>query len=301
LVIVLGFVAVAVRRNWDAVQEDFESIGWGSMLASAAFGAAAVTLAGLSWRRALTALGHSIPPHDSLTIFFTSQLGKYVPGSVWPVVIQARLGDRHGVPKTTMSASYLAAFALSIGSGGVAGVFALAAADQPGVIALTAAGAIGAVVLAWLLLHPRGLHRLGKKLADRFGKTLPQVHLGAAATRRVGVMSFAVWCLFGVHAWFLAEPLGAGAADLPELIGAFALAFIAGLVVIPLPAGAGVREAVLVLILAGTVGRSGAITVALLSRFVLIIVELLLAAAFGVPSTIRRARAAGLSPVDPPA
>ena len=89
------------------------------------------------------------------------------------------------------------------------------------------------------------------------------------------------WLLLGLHIFALARPLGAGAGDLWLITGGFALAFVAGLVVVPLPAGAGVREAVLVVTVGAALGRPSAITIALLSRFVMIVVELLMATAVG--------------------
>ena len=42
-------------------------------------------------------------------IFFVGQLGKYLPGSVWPVVMQAELGRDHHIPRRrTMTVSLVA-------------------------------------------------------------------------------------------------------------------------------------------------------------------------------------------------
>ena len=54
-----------------------------------------------------------------------------------------------------------------------------------------------------------------------------------------------------------------------------------------LPAGAGVREAVLMIALEPSIGRAGALSVAVLSRFVIIAAELGVAAVVGVPHAIR--------------
>ena len=106
----------------------------------------------------------------------------------------------------------------------------------------------------------------------------------------------ACWGFFGLHAWLLARPLGAGVSDLAPTVGAFALAFVAGLLVVPLPAGAGVREGVLVATLAGSIGAPAALTVSLVSRLVLLAVDLVMAALFGVGGAARavRSRLGGL-------
>ena len=104
----------------------------------------------------------------------------------------------------------------------------------------------------------------------------------------------ACWGFFGIHVWLLARPLGADAADLVPTTGAFALAFVAGLLVVPLAAGAGVREGVLVATLAGSIGAPAALTVSLVSRLVLLGVDLFLAALFGVGGVARTVRHRGV-------
>jgi hypothetical protein len=62
-------------------------------------------------------------------------------------------------------------------------------------------------------------------------------------------------------------------------IGGFALAYVAGTLFVPAPAGAGVREAVLGVSLAGVIAHSAAFThehvlvVVLLSRFLLAVLD----------------------------
>jgi len=70
-----------------------------------------------------------------------------------------------------------------------------------------------------------------------------------------------------------------------------------GLVVIVLPAGAGVRELVLVLTLGQLIGSTEALTVAVVSRFLLIVVDLALAGIAGLPYHLATRRAGG-SPGD---
>lgn len=46
-----------------------------------------VTLAGMVWRTVLADLGSRLKLPVAARIFFVGQLGKYLPGSVWPVVM----------------------------------------------------------------------------------------------------------------------------------------------------------------------------------------------------------------------
>jgi hypothetical protein len=81
--------------------------------------------------------------------------------------------------------------------------------------------------------------------------------------------------LLGVQAWLLARDLGAeGSAVLPLAVGAFALASVAGLLALPVPAGAVVREAVLVVALSPVLPIGSALLLALVSRVLLTVGDL---------------------------
>jgi hypothetical protein len=61
--------------------------------------------------------------------------------------------------------------------------------------------------------------------------------------------------------------------SLPLAVGAFALAWAVGFVVVVVPAGAGVREAVLVVLLSGSVGHSTALAAALATRLLMTLAD----------------------------
>jgi glycosyltransferase 2 family protein len=291
------FAALALARNWSAVRADLDLLGPADYAGAALAAAAALGALFAAWRAVLTGLGEDLPGRDARTIYFAAQVGKYVPGSVWPAVIQARLGRRNGVAPGRMVASYLLWMALLAAVGASAALLVL---TRPGVevpVPVVVGASVLGVVVVGLLIHERGALAAVRWAAARAGRDLGTLRM----TARQGWVSVGwcavAWAAFGVHAWLLARPLGASTTDLLATVGAFALAFVAGLLVVPLPAGAGLREAVLVLTLGGMIGRPAALTVALLSRLVVVVVELLAALATGVPAAVRSARTA--VPADP--
>ena len=117
---------------------------------------------------------------------------------------------------------------------------------------------------------------------------------GVRATELYG----AVWLLVGTSFWltalaFVAVPT----ADVPRYFGAFATAWVVGLVAIYAPGGIGVREAVLVGLLRGKIGSADALVVAAASRLVLTFVDLVGAA---VGYLVLRARRPPTDPVSVP-
>ena len=292
LLLVAVFVAIALKRNWDAISEDLGLLTPADYLASFLAAAAGLFLFWASWLAILNGLGTRMPHRDSQTIYFAAQLGKYVPGGVWQAVIQTRLGQRNGVPRSAMLTCYALWAASACAVGGAFSVFILTNSRVQIPLPVLVGCVVAALLLVPIALHDRGLPHLVSWFFAKSGRELPELRVESTSARLSVAFSAATWLIFGLHAWFLARPLGASLSDLPLVIGAFALAFVAGVLAVPLPAGAGLREAVLVLTLGVVIGRPSAITVALMSRLIMILAELLLASLTGVPGAIRWARAA---------
>jgi len=93
-----------------------------------------------------------------------------------------------------------------------------------------------------------------------------------------------------VHSWLLvAGVTGKGVSVLPIAAGAYALAWSVGFILIPFPGGVGPRELALIAALAPVMPRGSAIVVAVVSRLVMTIGDLVWAAvAFGLGRGGRR-------------
>ena len=86
------------------------------------------------------------------------------------------------------------------------------------------------------------------------------------------------WLIAGLHLWALAVLFGASPlAALPACVGGFAVAMLVGSLVLIVPDGVGAREVVLLLPLATILPWSTAVVVAVLSRIVVLVSELLAA------------------------
>lgn len=235
----------------------------------------------LLWRGTLSALGSDLPVRPAARLFFPTQLGKYLPGAVWPVVAQMRIGRDLGVPRQRMGLAFLLTLGLATVVGilvGVAALPALLRAEGPVVLL-----GLVAVPLLFALFVPAVLNRvlnLALRTVRRPGLDRPLA--GRDVARGVG-WALAFWLVYGGHVWLLAVGLGADPLDaLPVAIGGFAIAFSLGPLLVVLPAGAGVREAVLVVLLAGVLTTPEATAVALTSRGILMLTDGLLALGAGL-------------------
>ncbi|MCY7372743.1 MAG: flippase-like domain-containing protein [Spirochaetaceae bacterium] len=250
------------------------------LLGSLALALAGVWMSFELWRGTLSALGSPVARRPAARLFFVSQLGKYLPGSVWPVVAQMRMGRELGIPRQRMGLAFLLTLGLSVLVGLLVGLVALPAllrAEGRGVL-------LGLLVLPVLLslLVPSVLNRLlsrGLRMVRRPPLDAP---LAGRDIVRAVLWTLAFWVVYGGHVWLLAVGLGADPLRaLPVAIGGFAVAFSIGPLLVVLPAGAGVREAVVVVLLAGLLTTPEATAVALTSRGVLMLTDGLLALAAG--------------------
>ena len=103
----LGLAVYAILDQWSGVAPKF-----GQLSSAALAGSSTALLLGMfallkSWQVSLAGLGSSIRLPVASRIFFIGQLGKYVPGSVWPVVVQMELGKDAGVPRVTSGLTLL--------------------------------------------------------------------------------------------------------------------------------------------------------------------------------------------------
>ena len=122
------------------------------------------------------------------------------------------------------------------------------------------------------------------RLVDLFLRILGRAGLGhrlrLLGLLRVMGWSALAWTLFGVHFYLLGVGAGGGLTpSLLDCIGSFALAMTAGLLAVASPSGLGVREAVLVASLAPFGGVGTALGVALASRLILTVADVLAAGA----------------------
>jgi uncharacterized membrane protein YbhN (UPF0104 family) len=90
-----------------------------------------------------------------------------------------------------------------------------------------------------------------------------------------GVLTVLSWGTYGVALWMLARGLLPDALSLPlaTAIGAFTLGYILGLLALFAPGGVGVRELVLIGMLAPALGSGGAVALSVASRVLLTLTE----------------------------
>jgi hypothetical protein len=228
----------------------------------------------LGLRAVLAGFGSPLPLRGAIRVWFIAQLGKYVPGKVWVLAAQVELGREYQVRRLQMVSATLLAIAITMATG-----LAVAAVSLP----LTSPAAISdywwLLLLAPVLLaglHPR-IVAWPLNLALRIVRRPPlERPAGLAATLRAVAWTMLGWALFGLHLWLLALAAGGSGSGLPvTATGAYALAWAVGFLVFIAPGGIGAREAALTIVLAPALPSGAPLVVAIVSRVVFTLVDLI--------------------------
>jgi uncharacterized membrane protein YbhN (UPF0104 family) len=238
-----AFVGRALADGWTEARDALGDASAPWLLAGFGLAAAGMTLIALPWRHVLGLLGVRAPMQRIVGWYYVGEIGKYLPGGLWPIVGRGELAARGGVDRAVAYSSV----ALSLGMLYLANLFlvvvllpfALAAEDDAGTDALW--------VLALLPFGIAALHhgvlewarstvaRLARRPID-----VPVPSWGASvATVARYVPS---WLAIGTATWCIARALDPSAAFAPVVFAA-CLSWVVGFVVVPVPGGVGVREA----------------------------------------------------------
>ena len=278
--VTVGLGAYAVAREWGHVRSALASLGFLPVAGALVAVLAALLAAMQVWRVLLAALGSPLPARPAARIMFIGQLGKYLPGSIWPVLAQMELGNEYRVPRhRSASASVLTMLLVTL-TGLLTALVALpfVAGSTNYAWALLAAPAL------LVLLVPRVLNAILNRVLRLARRPPLEVELTGRAIAGALAWSFVSWVCYGVQIWVLAFALGAPAGKGALLaLGGFAFAWTIGFLFVIAPAGAGVRDVLLALTLGLVLGHGAAIAITLVSRVLLTIGDLVtagLAAAF---------------------
>jgi hypothetical protein len=286
----LAVWAVVSRRH--AVADAAGRLDWRYLVLAALATLANLALTGMVWRALLTDLGSTLPIPAAVRVFFVGQIGKYMPGSLWPMVVQAELARDHGVPRRRSAAATLVLILLSAASGLL--VVLAAVPFVPSVVESGFGWALLLVVPLLVVLHPAVLGPLLDRLLRVIGGEPLEQRPSMVGTLVATAWAIGSWVTAGLQVFLLAVPLGApaDAHTLALSVGGYALAWAVGLVVVVAPAGAGARELALAAVLSAVLDGGAVVVVVLLSRVLFSAADLALA---GVGLAV------GRNPAKPPA
>jgi len=287
LAVVIGLAVYELASQWPQVHADLAKLAGYDVAGAALCAIAGLFCMMLAWRALLADLGSPLPLPAAIRVMFIGQLGKYVPGAVWAVAAQVELARDYDVPRRRSATASLVGMATTL-------VMALVAAGVT--LPLTSASAarhywwvLAITPLAVACLYPPVI-KFGLDLVLKVVRRPPlEKSVSVRGMARALAWTALGWLFYGVHAWLLISEFArhGGGWDVFALsLGGYALAWSVGFLIIFFPGGIGPREWALIAVLAPVMSSASALVVALASRVVMSVGDLVWA---GVGLAIGRA------------
>ena len=243
--------------------------------------------AGLFWHQTLRSFGQTIPIRQALSTYFLGHLGKYVPGKAMVVVIRAAGLRKFGVPTSVAVVSIFVETLVLMAVGGTFGGLAITFLEPPMWVAASAMTMVAASAIP--TLPP--VFRFVVAFLARKRNVGAGAELSSGLTWRLlgwgWLQNMFGWILLSISLWMLVQGLVSMPSECAALtkstlsgkfflscVAAATLSVVAGFVSM-LPGGAGVRELVVTMVLAPTIGSAPALAVAVWMRLVSLIAEVL--------------------------
>lgn len=243
-----------------------------------------VLLGGWEWGLMLRAMGYKLPMRKALRIQASANLAKYVPGYAWQIVGKGYLCTRVGIP------GRLAAFSISL---------------EFAIIAIT--GIMTAILflpftelVSWSVMSRTLIKWIGLAGATLLLMVIPRLVLRPPlrqwariedGSQRPGLLCLALaavlctWILLGLgFSALVASVYPVRLTDVPLYIVALVISILSGLAAVIVPAGWGVREMALIIVLEQQIPPAIATSVTLLVRLAFVAAEIL---AFAVTSPLK--------------
>lgn len=266
IVIAVAAITLCVRalvEQWAEVSAALRTADLRWIAAGIASAAIGMWFLALLWQQCLRVFGTRTPLGRTTAWFFAGELGKYLPGGIWPVVGRGEMAHRGGVKRSLAYTTTLMSLGLMCVGGAVTCVMLLPF--------LSGGGLRFGWELLILLLIPIGVVAVHPAVLGRLLAMVGRLSKGrvvVAAPRwapMVGLIALSTpaWLFVGASSSMITEALGFEQQPARVAFAAVA-AWIVGFVVVPVPAGAGVREIMFVML--SGLAPGPAVAVAALSR-----------------------------------
>jgi len=276
ILIIFYFLGKSLYRNWGQV--DFMQLHFNIpiLIASFFFLWTHFLLSVLGWKLILDKLDVSLPFLKGIKIMFYSQLGKYLPGKIWTFTGRMYFCQKVGIPNSKTFISMVLELALTVLSGILIFLISLLLGSRfkmdinPFLLVTVA-------VVILMIIHPKILVRLINFFLRWLKKEQIKIDLNFSQIFVLTAYYCIIWFCFGIAFYFLINSVTfIIPSKIPILTGSFAISSTIGVMALFAPAGLGVREGILAVLLNNFFPISLAILLSLLSRIWVSIGELVM-------------------------
>lgn len=268
----LYFIADRIAGNWNEIKAYEWHVNYLLLLLSLVVMLLALVV--MSWTLAIIfgAFSRPVANRKAFKIAYLAQLGRYIPGKIWQVFGMIYLAGKEGITRTEAVTSFALAQLFATPPAILivclylvfTGSFSFEAFD------ITTVGyVLGAVVIAsvFILFRPSWLRGVLNWLLSRLGRETISFEIRKSSGVKILFSYFVAWNLYGLAFYlFLIAVSDFPAGHFLQAAGIFCAAYLVGYWSILTPGGIGVREAVMVVLLAAYFPPGVAAAVAAFAR-----------------------------------
>ena len=273
------FLGRVLFLNWEALADN--SWRFHMVWLSASFATLLMHL-GLSvkaWLVVLRQLGVQLPYRIGFGILNLAQLGRYLPGKVWLFLGQVYLCKDAGIGTSEAVLSSILQLACLAFSGILISLFLLSFPSTTHLSLALQISILLTVVVAGTLIFALLRRKRLTVISAKIVHIDSPIRFSAVQLLYILLAYLALWCCRGLAFFLFVNSLFPLDWDkLPVMTGIYAASWTAGFLSFITPAGLGVREGVLTVMLSAHMPPTTAALVALLSRIWSIVADLVLAA-----------------------
>jgi hypothetical protein len=231
---------------------------------------ASLGLADITVRHLYGRLGTTLSAPKGFVLYMVPTLGRYVPGKMLSLAGHVAIARRYGVDFSTAAAAIALLTVIGLTAATIAGFFFLIV-QPPGIVderLLRWVLAIGIMLISAALLPGPWLRivNAGLRLFRRAPLALMPDY--SAMLKSLVMMTVHVVLITAGYAAMTSGVIGLQLDNLPIFVGAMCVANVLGFMAVFAPAGIGVREGVLMLLLSPTLGAGSAALFAVTLRLV---------------------------------
>lgn len=273
----LIFAGLYLRDQWAQLQQAALSINWGVMaVAQLGMFAGLAALPVVLWLT-LEILGHRLPLLTVCSIFFLSNLAKYLPGSIWALPGRAFLYQRAGLTAAvSVGAVFWEVLLIVLTTAGLSLLAAGYVAHYIGLpLTLVGVALAGVVFTGLLIVLVRG-NPARIPVLNRVATQLHGLRLKWQQIMKIIAAYMVAWSIIGLA---FALMIYAITPDFEsgwwlELVGIYAGTWLVGFLVIIAPGGIGVRDVLIALALSLIAPAPIPVLAAVLARILWTVAEL---------------------------
>ncbi len=208
-----------------------------------------------------------------------TDIAGYIPGKVWTLLGRFYYLQKHGISKMEISISTLLEFLLMLVSGALfAVIIVLLSGMNQSALDPYYYVLLAAIPVLFVAVHPKIILFAARKLENTLNIPNARINLRYKDIAHIILLYIPYWILSGLTVFFLIRSIyPAPLALLPQVAGIFAISWVISLITLIAPAGLGVREGILSLLLSVYIPLPIAIIASVLLRIIFIIAGTMLA------------------------